>query len=59
MEYFEAMLNEPGLKRKLKDFPYKYVGGGYFRDSRIKKGENADIVHGDEIVKKIIEFIIN
>jgi hypothetical protein len=43
----------------LKTFPYEYKGGGYFRRKGVKKGEVAEIIHGDEIVKKVIEHILN
>ncbi len=31
-------------------FPYEYVGGGHYRDSRVPKGTPADTLHGDQIV---------
>ena len=46
------------ILNKLKDFPFVYVGGGYFRDKRIKKGDNAPIVHGNEILTRLQEFIM-
>ena len=37
---------------------FKYSGGGYFRDKTIAKGQNADIVHGAEILDVFIEEIV-
>lgn len=28
---------------------YQYVGGGYFRDSRIEKGKSAPLLHAPEL----------
>jgi len=30
---------------------YKYVGGGYYRDSRVPKGAIAPMLHGDEVIR--------
>lgn len=32
---------------------YKYVGGGYYRDNRVKKGDTAPMIHGGEIIEII------
>ena len=32
---------------------FKYVGGGYFRDSRVPKGTTAPVLHGTEIIDVI------
>lgn len=29
----------------------EYVGGGWFRDSRVPKGEPAHMVHGPELLR--------
>lgn len=39
----------------MKDFPFEYVGGGYFRDKTIPKGTSAPTLHGMQIVELIIE----
>ena len=38
-----------------RQFRYRYVGGGYFRDKTVPKGETADMQHGDEIISKFCE----
>jgi 2-C-methyl-D-erythritol 4-phosphate cytidylyltransferase len=38
-----------------KQFKYKYVGGGYFRDNSVPKGINAEMQHGDEIINKFCD----
>lgn len=30
---------------------YEYVGGGYFRQKNVKKGEKAEILHGVEAIE--------
>jgi hypothetical protein len=37
-------------------FPYRYVGGGYYRDKRVPPGEPAPTLHGDEALRKMAEF---
>jgi hypothetical protein len=41
-----------------KQFNYKYVGGGYFRDMTVPKGINAEIKHGDEIINKFCDDLV-
>ncbi len=31
----------------------EYVGGGYFRDRRIPKGETSPIIHGPEMLRRV------
>jgi hypothetical protein len=50
----EQMLVEK-LNEFKKQFKYKYVGGGYFRDMTVPRGTNADIKHGDEIINKFCD----
>jgi len=50
------MLTEKTL---LEEFPFHYVGGGYFRDHRIPAGETAATVHGNEVIKTLTQFILN
>ena len=56
------MNSEQILVEKLNEFKnqfkYKYVGGGYFREMNIPKGINADIIHGDEILKRFCEDFV-
>ena len=35
-----------------KDFRFKYIGGGYFRDRTIETGEKAEVKHGEEIISE-------
>jgi hypothetical protein len=45
--------------QKLKNnFRFVYVGGGVFCDKTIPKGEKANILHGNEVVKAVIEFVL-
>jgi len=39
-------------------FPFDYVGGGYFRKKGVKKGEKADILHGEQVPQFIYEAMI-
>jgi NADPH-dependent 2,4-dienoyl-CoA reductase/sulfur reductase-like enzyme len=39
--------------------PWKYVGGGYWRDSSVPKGEVAETLHGEEIVRAVLEEAAN
>jgi len=46
-------------KNKLKElFPYEYVGGGYYRKFA-PQGEKAEIIHGIEAIKYVIDKISN
>lgn len=41
------------------NFPYRYVGGGYYREKHVPPGETAHTLHGDEALKKMAEFAAN
>ena len=47
------------IERTKKDFRFKYVGGGYFRDKNIPQGKAAELRHGDEIINEFCEQLIN
>lgn len=34
-----------------------YVGGGWFRDPTVPKGETAEIVHGDAVVQPLYDLL--
>ena len=36
-------------------FPYEYIGGGFWRQKAVKRGEKAKILHGDEAIKFLYE----
>lgn len=40
-----------------KIFPYKYVGGGYFREKKVSKGGALKILHGEEAIKFLYDHI--
>ncbi len=43
---------------ELKDiFPFEYVGGGYFRRKGVPKNVRAEIIHGDEAVRRVYEWV--
>lgn len=42
-----------------KSFKFQYVGGGYFRDSTIRKGVKAECFHGEEILIVFADHILN
>jgi hypothetical protein len=46
------------LNKFRREFKYKYVGGGYFRDKTVPKGINADMQHGDEIISKFCDDFV-
>jgi hypothetical protein len=33
-------------------FPFRYVGGGYYRDKNVQVGESAETLHGDEVLRR-------
>lgn len=39
------------------DFPYEYVGGGWFRERGKPRGAKASMIHGDEAIEKAFEFV--
>ena len=47
------------IERTKKDFRFKYVGGGYFRDKNIPPGEKAEVRHGEEIIEEFCQELIN
>jgi hypothetical protein len=40
------------------NFPYSYVGGGYFRRKGVPVGQKAEIVHGMEAIERAWEMAI-
>jgi hypothetical protein len=40
-------------------FPFEYISGGYFRKKGVKKGEKAEILHGDQAIKYVYDAMIN
>ncbi len=46
------------IERTKKDFRFKYVGGGYFRDKTIPQGEKAEVKHGEEIIDEFCQELI-
>ena len=44
------------VEKTIEDFPYEYVGGGYFREKGVQKGVSADIIHGMEAIKFALEW---
>jgi hypothetical protein len=41
------------------EFPFTYVGGGYFRLASVPKGTSAPMLHGDQAVKFVTDAIEN
>ena len=37
-------------------FPFEYVGGGYFRRKGVPKNVSAEILLGNEAVKRVYEW---
>ena len=46
------------IERTKEDFRFKYVGGGYFRDKNIPRGEKAEVRHGEEIIDEFCQELI-
>ena len=46
------------IERTRKDFRFKYVGGGYFRDKNISQGKKADVRHGEEIINEFCQELM-
>jgi hypothetical protein len=40
------------IDKARKNFKFKYIGGGYFRDNTIEKGKKAELRHGNEIIEE-------
>ncbi len=38
-------------------FPFEYVGGGYFRRKGVPKNVSAEIIHGQEAIKRVYEWV--
>jgi hypothetical protein len=47
----------PTKEEILRKFPYKYLGGGHFRDDRIPKGKTANTLHGKEVLEEFLNFL--
>ena len=41
-----------------KDFRFRYVGGGYFRDKNVPRGKTAEIRHGEEILNEFCQELV-
>jgi len=46
------------IERTKKDFRFRYVGGGYFRDGNIPQGKKAEVRHGEEIIDAFSQELI-
>lgn len=46
------------VERTKKDFRFKYVGGGFFRDKNIPQGKTAEIRHGEEIINEFCQALV-
>ena len=46
------------IESAVKDFRFKYVGGGYFRDKNIPAGKKAEVLHGSEIIEEFSKLIV-
>jgi hypothetical protein len=46
------------IERTKKDFRFKYVGGGYFRDNNTPPGKKAEVRHGEEILDEFCQELI-
>jgi hypothetical protein len=46
------------IEKTRKEFRFKYVGGGYFRDKNVPKGKKADVRHGEEIIDEFCQELI-
>ncbi len=42
------------MEDPIKTFPYKYVGGGYFRLKGVPKNVSAPILHGEEVLREFL-----
>ena len=51
---------ERSTMEKLKEiFNYEYVGGGYFREKGVKKGDTAKILHGMQAIEYLLDKVEN
>ncbi len=46
------------IEKTKKDFRFRYVGGGYFRDKNIPHGKTAELKHGEEIINEFCQELI-
>lgn len=46
------------ITRTREQFCFKYVGGGYFRDKQVAKGQKAEVRHGEEIIDEFCEELV-
>lgn len=57
-----AQIRLESVKRAIESarasFKYKYVGGGYFRDSTVPRGEKAETLHGVEVLETFKNYIL-
>lgn len=47
------------LERALKGFKFQYEGGGHFRDKTVPRGERAETVHGEEVLKAFCKSVVS
>jgi hypothetical protein len=45
----------PDAQKLLEAFPFRYVGGGYYRNCEIPIGEPAETLHGDELLRRFAD----
>lgn len=45
------------MEDPIKTFPYKYVGGGYFRLKGVLKNVTAPILHGEDILREFLAHL--
>lgn len=41
------------LSRLVADFPFEYVGGGYWRRRGVPRGERSETLHGAEVLSAL------
>jgi len=51
-------MTEQQLREAFASFAFEYVGGGYFRTKGIPKGISAPMLHGETIIKALLDHII-
>ena len=44
-------------KTLLKQFPYEYISCGYWRKKDIPKDTPAPILHGEQVIEEVIEWM--
>lgn len=45
------------MQDPIKTFPYKYVGGGYFRLKDVPKNTPAPILHGEDVLREFLAHL--